>query len=311
MFYNFPDGLIQWVNLLLHNFQASINHCGNISPRFNILRGCRQGDPIAAYLFILAVELLAHRLRTDTTIKGFDYGGLTHILDMYADDMSIYLTPTAPNLKAVLTAIKDFFHLSCLKINLTKTKAIWIGRDADSDRVLCPEEGLVWTKTFSLLGINFDNKLEQMDQNYHEKIDEIKKLLQGWLYRHLSPYGKIVVLKSIALSKLSHIALVIPTLSKNDLKRIETILFNFLWSNKNAKIAKIDAFKPLNQGGLAMVDVKSFWQSLKCTWIRRLLNTDAFWPKILEKNLEQNSITTNKLLSTGPSKLIAIAKKNE
>ena len=106
---------------------------------------------------------------------------------MYADDMSIYLTPTAPNLKAVLTVIKDFFHLSCLKINLTKTKAIWIGRDADSDRVLCPEEGLVWTKTFSLLGINFDNKLEQMDQNYHEKIDEIKKLLQGWLYRHLSP----------------------------------------------------------------------------------------------------------------------------
>ena len=68
------------------------------------------------------------------------------------------------------------------------------------------------------LGINFDNKLEQMDLNYYEKIDEIKKLLQGWLYRHLSPYGKIVVLKSLALSKLSHIALVIPTLTKNDLK---------------------------------------------------------------------------------------------
>ena len=140
-----------------------------------------------------------------------------------------------------------------------------------------------------------------MDQNYTEKIEDIKKLLQGWLYRHLSPYGKIVILKTLALSKLSHIALVIPTLSKNDLKRIETIFFDFLWSNKSAKVSKIDSFKLLNQGGLAMVDVKSFWQSLKCTWIRRLLNTDAFWPKILEKNLTKNSTTTDKLLFAGPS----------
>ena len=228
---------------------------------------------------------------------------------MYADDLTIYLTPNEQNLKYVLKIIKNFYHLSCLKISVSKTKAIWFGKDAGCNRVLCPEEQLVWTEKFTLLGLDFDSKLEQMDQNYFEKIKDIEKLLQGWLYRHLSPYGKIVIIKSLALSKLSHIALVVPSLGKKELQKLETIFFSFLWSNKNAKVAKIDTFKPLNKGGLAMVDISAFWQSLKCSWVRRLLTTDAFWPRILDKNLEQCDIQLNQVLFKGPSFLLAISKK--
>ena len=46
-------------------------------------------------------------------------------------------------------------------------------------------------------------------------------MLNGWLYRHLTPYGKIVVIKSLALSKLSHIALVVPNLTKNYLNQYD------------------------------------------------------------------------------------------
>ena len=113
---------------------------------------------------------------------------------------------------------------------------MWFGSAADSDQIFCPNEGLIWSKEFTLLGINFDNKLEKMDQNYFEKINDIEKLLNRWLYRHMSPYGKIVVIKSLALSKLSHIALVVPNLAKNHLQKLEKILFSFLWSNKTAKI---------------------------------------------------------------------------
>ena len=309
-FFDFPPDLIKWVNLLLLDFQASINHCGNISPRFNISRGCRQGDPIAPYLFIIAVELLAHKLRSDTGVKGFDLGGdLTHILDLYADDLTIYLTPGEQNLQNVLDIIRNFFHLSCLKISVTKTKAIWFGSDADCDLKLCRAENLVWTKNFTLLGLEFDNKLEQMDQNYFEKIKDIEKMLQGWLYRHLTPYGKIVVLKSLALSKLSHIASVVPNLPKKDLAKLEQIFFSFLWSNKTAKVSKKDSLKPLKCGGLAMVDIHVFWQSLKCTWVRRLLSTKAFWPEILKTELTQHNSSIQKLLFYGPSYLQNISKK--
>ena len=127
------------------------------------------------YLFIIAVELLAHKIRTDTGVKGFEFGNLTNVLDLYADDMTIYLKPCEQNLKNVLKIIKNLYHLSCLKISVSKTKAVWFGSAADSDQIFCPNEGLIWSKEFTLLGINFDNKLEGMDQNYFDKINDIEK----------------------------------------------------------------------------------------------------------------------------------------
>ena len=76
-FFNFGDSLMKWVDLLLHNFSAVVNHCGNISKKFNIGRGARQGDPIASYLFIICIEVLAHKLRSDQNIQGFQLDNLT------------------------------------------------------------------------------------------------------------------------------------------------------------------------------------------------------------------------------------------
>ena len=117
-----------------------------------------------------------------------------------------------------MSVFDDFYHLSGLKINLTKTKAVWIGSSYNSNEILCPDLNLEWGKDFELLGIDFDNHLERMDSNFDKKLGQIDKLLDNWLYRHLTPFGKICIIKSLALSKLSHIALVIPSLSKQRLK---------------------------------------------------------------------------------------------
>ena len=91
-FLNFGNSIIGWVELLLHNFSAVINHCGNISRKINIGRGARQGDPIASYLFIICIEILAHKLRNDPKIQGFQLQNqLSHTLELYADDCSIFL----------------------------------------------------------------------------------------------------------------------------------------------------------------------------------------------------------------------------
>ena len=265
-FLNFPQDIVQWIQLLLQNFQATINHCGNLSERFNICRGCRQGDPIAPYLFLIAVEFLAHRLRNNVQIKGFNFGqNMSNTLDLYADDLTVYLEPDDHSLKLVIETLKSFYSLSCLKININKTKAVWFGSAAGSNITLCPEEGLDWTDTFTLLGIQFDSKLEKMEVNYTSKVEEIRKLLHSWQFRHLTPYGKIVIIKSLALSKLSHIALVVPNIKKKDIKSLEKLLFDFLWSNKNARICHNDARYPQEHGGINMIDVETFWLSLKCS----------------------------------------------
>ena len=101
-FFGFKEGFIKWVNLLLNSTQSLINLCGNLSPTFNIGRGCRQGDPISALLFIICVEILAIKIRTSTNITGFTIGGLVHCLDMYADDVTVYMDGTASSLSTVI-----------------------------------------------------------------------------------------------------------------------------------------------------------------------------------------------------------------
>jgi hypothetical protein len=214
---------------LLHNFSAVVNHCGNISKKFNIGRGARQGDPIASYLFIICIEVLAHKLRFDQNIQGFQLDNLIHTLELYADDCSIFLQPTAQNLRNAVETLRDFFKLSGLKISVTKTKAIWFGEGAEQQNNLCADLNLDWDSKFRLLGIDFHSSLDGMECNFDSKIEEIEKLLNCWIHRTLTVYGKITVIKSLALSKLSHLALVLPNLDKKQLKIIENMFFKFLW----------------------------------------------------------------------------------
>ena len=318
--------LTQWVKTLLFNFKAVINHCGNISQQFDVLRGCRQGCPLSPTLFVLSVEILAHKLRQDAHLLPFNFNGndngngngnnarngndnMRHIIDLYADDSTLYLHPTNDNLKRALSIIKSFYELSLLKINVSKTKAVWFGREHNSNIRFCEEDNLDWDTSFKLLGITFDNNLEKMDENFFEKIKEMEKVLNSWLYRYLTPYGKITVIKSLALSKISHLALVLPSLNAKMIKDIEKILLKFLWNGKSEKVARKITYLPTNKGGLGMVDVKTFWASLKFSWIRRISTSDAFWVKILNRELSDLQHDPNNILFQGPSELQHISKK--
>ena len=60
--FNFSDDFINKVATCLHGFKSQTLVNGCLSAAIDLLRGCRQGDPIAAYLFILSVEILLRRL---------------------------------------------------------------------------------------------------------------------------------------------------------------------------------------------------------------------------------------------------------
>ena len=118
------------------------------------------------------------------------------------------------------------------------------------------------------------------------------------------------IVKSLALSKLSHLALVIPSLTKQRLKQLNSTLFKFIWDGKPDKVSRKDIIKPVCKGGLGMVQVDVFWKALKFSWFCRLATTNDIWPQILLSELAQENVTsTSQILFAGPSELKSWANR--
>ena len=63
--------------------------------------------------------------------------------------------------------------------------------------------------------------------HFGSQIYEIQKLLDVWCKRKLSPFGKIAVIKSMAVSKIVHLLLCLPDPPSEFLKDLNAILFKF------------------------------------------------------------------------------------
>jgi hypothetical protein len=123
-----------------------------------------------------------------------------------------------------------------------------------------------------------------MNNNFEDKIEKMQNMLSNWTYRYLTPFGKVTIVKSLGLSKISHIALVMPNPTKEMIKRIENIFYKFIWGDqKSEKVRREDTKLPVKLGGLGVPDVLKFWTAFKFSWFRRMLNTQSFWPKLVLK----------------------------
>ena len=89
--FGFGPDICQWISTFYKGIKSTVAVNGQLSQWFLIQRGCRQGDPISPYLFILCVEILATMIREDKNIKGISIGETEHKISQYADDTEIML----------------------------------------------------------------------------------------------------------------------------------------------------------------------------------------------------------------------------
>ena len=88
---------------------------------FALERGTRQGDPLSAYLFILATEVLLIRVRDSELIRGIPVIDKEIKLDAYADDGRFFLIDLQ-SLYTILDIMEDIGTFSSLKLNLQKSE---------------------------------------------------------------------------------------------------------------------------------------------------------------------------------------------
>ena len=277
--FNFSDQTIQVIQSLQKNSISKILQNGHCSDIINLERGCRQGDPISPYIFVLSVELLGTVFREHTQLQGYKIGNREHRVSQFADDTTLFITRSEMNLRLCMSILGEFYLVSGLKINVDKTKVVKFGWDRDSRDILCPDLNLIWTNKFTSLGIDYDvSDLDNITSlNLTPKITEIDNLAKIWQIRNLTIVGKITVVKSLFISKIIHILLSLPTPSELIFEKIETIFKKFLWKEKPPKFRNQLLEKQVSEGGLQYPNIRYIDATMKVSWFKRIYVSESAW----------------------------------
>ena len=148
--FNFGESFIKWIRLIYTDVSSCIINDGHTSGYFKINRGVRQGDPLSAFLFVIALELFSHALREDKEIEGVKIGNEETKLIQFADDTSPILKDKK-SIKPLFNLLESFARVSGLIINVEKTEVMWIGKKISSIEKI---ESLPQTKSsIKLLGV--------------------------------------------------------------------------------------------------------------------------------------------------------------
>lgn len=287
--FGFTESFLQWIKIMYNDIKSSVTNNGWISAPIKVQRGIRQGCPCSALLFVVAVEILACKIRQDQNIRGFTIklDGKTHCLKItqLADDTTLFLHSKEEITKA-LNVIEIFGSFSGLKLNRSKTEGIWLGKLKHSRDKF---ENVNWkSDPIKSLGIYLGiNKIECKTLNFSKMYGKIETTLSNWKKRNLTLIGKITVIKSLIIPQITFLASV-SEIEKKEIKKIQTLIYKFIWDNKVEKVKRETLSLELYEGGLKMIDIEKYIDAIKIGWIKKLTTKDsANWKTIPRFYLEK------------------------
>jgi hypothetical protein len=222
-------------------------------------------------------------VRQNPSIKGIEIADITVLLSQFADDTEFFLDGRKESFCACVHTLQDFARISGLNINYEKSSAVWIGSRINCTLKYLTEFDICWNPTtFKILGICFTASLENMiGLNYDHKLQNIRKLFAQWSRRNLTPFGKITVIKTLALPTLTYLFMNLPDPTEEFLKEMTKMMYEFLWNGKPDKINRVQMCLGFEKGGLKMIDVKSFLSALKINCLKRILCAEGKITNIL------------------------------
>lgn len=78
---------------------------GHLSEWFCLSCGCRQGDPLSPYIFIICAEILALLRTQNTDISGITINRIYFLLSQYADDTTVRLDGSEKSLRNTMVVL--------------------------------------------------------------------------------------------------------------------------------------------------------------------------------------------------------------
>ena len=269
--YGFGPKFCNCISMLYKHGQSCINTNGFLSKYFSISRSMRQGCPIAAYLYILQAEPMAQAVRSDDKIEGIELPAVDGYVSeariaIFADDTQLFHR-SEKSIKRGFGILKTYCRASGAKLNMSKTKGLYIGRWKEKN----PEfKEIKWVKSVTGLGAKYGYNIDY-DEIWMEKFSKFKEKIKQWTKRDLTLKGKKLLINSYVMSNVSYLTDIytqyIPPVfisSTRDLIR------DFLWGGNTWRVAQKTTALRHEHGGLEIPDLESFIKSKRIMWLLRI-----------------------------------------
>ena len=197
--FNFGPNLIKWVQLLFNQINFTVINNGYTSNFFVPSRGVFQGNPIASFLFVLVIELLATKLCNNQKIKGISVLDQELLLILFTDDLGLLLEYNQESWNQTMNELSQFQQQSGMLINYNKTEVYRIGSLRNTQASFYSSNKLHWTnELIKVLGIYITQDHNQLiTMNIEPVLMKVKVTLQLWEKRDLSLLGKIEIVNAL------------------------------------------------------------------------------------------------------------------
>ena len=271
-YFNFGPQLKTWVKVLYEKSISSVINNGYISNPFTLNRGVRQGCPLSPYLFVIAVEVLAIKIRSNHSIRGLNINGKCTKISQYADDSNFPFEPNLQTFYALLSDLERFSSISGLQLHAEKCKILRLGCLKFTNFCLPTHLPFQWVDGgVDVLGIHIPIDMDTLvNVNFEPRLERLDRLLRPWKGKTLSLYGKITVVNSLVVPQFTNLFQVLP--SPNDLffKIYERKVFSFIWEDGPERVARKVLYNLVENGGLKLINLRAFNLTMKASWVPKL-----------------------------------------
>ena len=263
--YNFPNKFISQVNLLHSNLQAQVQVNGFMSERFKIERGVKQGDALSCALFIIAIDPLIRNIDNNPAICHLKLAEQCNLKTLaYADDIAIITNNDNESISQIFTEYMKLTNCSGLTLNADKTEILNLSNSTKtSTEALYNNVNLQLTHKSAIticgnyLSLN-DNDCYR--ENVMSKIDKLTSQLNRWKGRNLSINGKMMIVKTFAISQLIYTSQ-FQIIQPKEVKKIEQLCYSFVWNGID-RVKRNVIKSGRDNGGINGIDVESFFYTM-------------------------------------------------
>jgi hypothetical protein len=297
--FGLPPTFTNTVRTLYTNASTMVAINGILSSPFKVTCGVRQGDPLSCALFNLAIEPMACRLRSDPNLQGYSIPGAEEklIISLFADDTSIYLNHN-DKMDDVQSILDNWCLASGAKFNIEKTEIIPIGTPEHRDQVITsrklnPHDRTTLDTRIRIaqdgeatrsLGAWIGNNVNDTTP-WEPIIDKIHKNLTLWNKSHPTLRGRKTIIQMIVGGYTQFLTMA-QGMPKHTESALIKIIRNFMWNDStNPKIALNTLYRPVEEGGLNLLDLNARNEAVEMMWLKTYLNPSAkrpTWTKIID-----------------------------